>query len=145
MLRKVSTFFSFVFVAVIMNGCTAVTVKPVDISAGVKNVCIEENPKVTIKNFLPVLQQGFQRHGVTTQVYSGEKPSGCDAVLTYTALRSWDFTTYLSHAELYLQKDGVNIASAEYHLRGKGGFSLMKWRGVKTKMDPVIDQLLKDY
>jgi len=27
-------------------------------------------------------------------------------------------------------------------LKGAGGFSLMKWQGTKTKMDPVIDELL---
>lgn len=52
---------------------------------------------------------------------------------------------YLSHAELRLEKGGHRIAYAEYHLRGKGGLSLSKWQGTKTKMDPVIDQLLADY
>jgi hypothetical protein len=62
--------------------------------------------------------------------------------LTYTALRSWDFKPYLSHAELRLWRDGLQIGAADYHLRGKGGFSFAKWQGTKAKMDPVIDQLL---
>lgn len=49
---------------------------------------------------------------------------------------------YLSHAELQLHRAGQQVASAEYHLRGKGGFSLTKWAGTKSKMDPVIDELL---
>jgi len=28
---------------------------------------------------------------------------------------------------------------------GKGGYSLMKWQDTKTKMDPVVDELLKAY
>jgi hypothetical protein len=85
------------------------------------------------------------RH-VSTQVYTGDAPAGCDVILTYTALRSWDFAPYLSHAELHLKtRDGAEIASAEYHLVGKGGYSLMKWQGTKTKMDPVVDELLKAY
>jgi hypothetical protein len=62
--------------------------------------------------------------------------------LTYTALRSWDFKPYLSHAELRLWKGGRQIGYAEYHLNGGGGLDLGKWRGTKAKMDPVIDKLL---
>ena len=39
-------------------------------------------------------------------------------------------------------ESGRQVAYAEYHLKGKGGYSMMKWQGVKTKMDPVMDQLL---
>jgi len=34
--------------------------------------------------------------------------------------------------------------TAEYHLRGGGGLSLMKWQSTKSKIDPVIDELLKN-
>ncbi|MFT3763847.1 MAG: hypothetical protein QM761_14800 [Pseudoxanthomonas sp.] len=37
------------------------------------------------------------------------------------------------------------MASAEYRLRGKGGLSLTKWASVKSKMDPVIDELLASH
>jgi hypothetical protein len=42
-----------------------------------------------------------------------------------------------------IQKEGRQVAYAEYHLKGKGGLSLTKWQDTKTKMDPVIDELLK--
>lgn len=131
--------------AVLLSGCTSITVKPAPQSEALNRICIENNPKVTIKDFLPVVREGFQRHGLSTEVFDGAKPAGCDAVLTYTALRSWDFAPYLSVAELNLHKNDQLIASAEYHLKLKGGFSLMKWQGVKTKMTPVIDQLLAEY
>jgi hypothetical protein len=127
-------------------GCTSVRVQPIDATAALRHVCIEENPKVIVTDFLPVVRDGFDRHHVSTQVYTGDAPAGCDVILTYTALRSWDFAPYLSHAELHLKtRDGAEIASAEYHLVGKGGYSLMKWQGTKTKMDPVVDELLKAY
>ena len=50
--------------------------------------------------------------------------------------------TYLHHAELRLEKNGNKIGYAEYHLNGKGGLSLTKWQSTKTKMDPIVDQLL---
>ena len=58
---------------------------------------------------------------------------------------SWDFVTFLSHAELKLEKNGKTIGSAIYHLRGKGGLSMMKWQGVETKMTPVLNELLQFY
>lgn len=141
---RVSGLLMFAF-AVSMNGCTSITVKPVEASAGLKHVCIEENPKVIVSDFVKVIRDGFERHGISTEVYSGTKPAQCQYVLTYTALRSWDFAPYMTYAELNLRQNGTTVANAEYHLRGKGGFSLMKWQGVKTKLNPVIDELLKDY
>lgn len=127
----------------VFSACTSVTVRRPDVNLVIKNVCIQENPKVWVSDFLPVLKEGFERHGIATTIYSGTmKPSGCEYVLSYTALQSWDFVTYLSHAELWLEKDGRQIGYAEYHLIGKGGLSLMKWEETKTKMDPVIDELL---
>lgn len=126
-----------------LSACTSVRVKPVDPAEQVLHVCIEQNPKVTIGDFLPILQDGFDRHAISTEVFQADRrPARCEYVLTYTALRSWDITTYLSYADLWLAKDGRRIASAHYHLRGKGGLALTKWASVKSKMDPVIDELL---
>lgn len=125
----------------VTSGCTSVKVKPIA-PASLQQVCIVNNPKVIIDEFVPVLQDGFARHHIATHVVEQAQSQSCEVTLTYTALRSWDFTPYLSHAELRLWRAGKQIGAADYHLRGKGGFSLTKWAGVKTKMDPVIDQLL---
>ena len=132
-----------IVVAILLSACTSVTVRPPDPWLAIKHVCIQENPRVQVDDFVPVLRDGFNRHGISTEVYSGTTPARCEYVLTYTARRSWDFVTYLSHAELLLERDGVQVAHAEYHLVGKGGLSPMKWQGTRTKMDPVIDELLK--
>lgn len=134
-----------VVAAFILYGCTSIQVQPVDPSVKLKHVCIQENPKVIVADFLTVVRDGFDRHGISTEVFSGPAPERCEYILTYTALQSWDFSTYLSYAELRLERNGRKVASSEYRLRGKGGFSLMKWQGTKTKMDPVIDELLKAY
>lgn len=129
----------------LVAACTSVRVRPVDSAAGVKHVCIENNPKVIVSDFVPVVRDGFSRHGISTEMFSEQAPAGCEFVLTYTALRSWDVAPYLSHAELHLLRKGEEVASAEYHLKGKGGYSPKKWQSTKTKMDPVIDELLKAY
>ena len=128
--------------AAVVSGCTSIEVRPLDASAPLKQVCIVENKRVEVSDFVAVLRDGFDRHGIASSVVATEDAKGCEATLTYTALRKWDLAPYLSHAELRLWRDGRQIGSATYHLNGGGGFSLMKWEGTKTKMDPVIDQLL---
>jgi hypothetical protein len=127
---------------VFLTACTAVQVKPVDASLGMTHVCIQENPKVTVPDFVTVLRDGLDRNGLSSEIHSGALPAHCEYVMTYTALRSWDMGTYLSHAELRIDRAGRQVASAQYHLRGKGGLALNKWKSVKSKMDPVIDELL---
>ena len=125
--------------------CTAVTVKPADPSLGINYVCIENNPRVIVSDFVTVLRDGFDRHGIATELTSGARLRQCEFVLKYTALQSWDMARYLSHAEIRLERNNRQIAYAEYHLKGKGGLSLTKWGDTKTKIDPVIDELLAAY
>ena len=133
------------FITIFASACTAVTVKPIDTSLNAKHVCIQDNPKVTVSDFVPVVRDGFARHGLSTEIITNNKPARCDLILTYTARRSWDIATYLSVAELVLFQNGLEVARANFHLKGKGGFALNKWRSTKAKMDPVIDELLASY
>lgn len=134
---------SLAALAIVLSACTAVRVTP--LQSAPSTMCIEENLKVKVSDFVPVLQEGFARHGITTQLYSQIPWAQCPYVVTYTARRSWDMAPYLSSAELtILGPRRQTLAKANYHLRGKGGFSLMKWQGTQSKMDPVIDELLSD-
>lgn len=122
--------------------CTSIRVHPIQPGLKITEVCIEENPRVIVEDFLTVVREGFDRHGIVTKVVTRPAPSECEFVLTYTAFKTWDFATYLHHAELRLESHGRLVGSAEYHLAGKGGLSLMKWQSTRTKIDPVVDQLL---
>jgi hypothetical protein len=128
------------FIAI--SGCTSTVVRPPSANIKMDFVCIQENAKVRVSDFLPVLRDGLDRHGIGSKVYSGEVPADCEYTVTYTARQSWDFTTYLSHAEIRIEKAGKQVAYAEYHLNGKGGLALTKWASVKSKMDPVLDEML---
>lgn len=90
-----------------------------------------------------MLRDGFSRHGISSEVIDPYGKVEDGYVVTYTALQTWDVSTYLSHAEIRIEKNNRIIASAEYHLKGKGGFSLTKWASVKSKIDPVIDELIQ--
>ena len=129
-------------VLIAMAGCTSVKVKPASSLGAGTEVCIVNNLKVIVDGFVDTVRDGFSRHGVPTKLVNEDAAASCEVTLTYTALRSWDLSPYLSRAELRLWRGGLQIGSAEYHLRGKGGLSLAKWQGVKAKMDPVVDELL---
>jgi len=127
---------------VLITGCTAINVRPVDSSLQITSICIEENPKVIVEDFLSVVRDRIEYHGIETAVLISPDPDECEYIMTYTAFKTWDVVSYLHHAELRLERNGRTIGKAEYHLKGQGGFSLMKWQSTKTKMDPVVDELL---
>ena len=126
-----------------VSACTSVQVNAVaeqQVNA-IQQICIVNNPKVLVTDFVPVVQQRLQHHGIVSRVVEGSEAAACAYQLYYSAKRSWDFTPYMSWAELKLYQNEVLIANAEYKLVGKGGLSLTKWQSVETKMTPVIDQL----
>jgi hypothetical protein len=124
-----------------LAGCTSVQVEP--LLSAPPQLCIEENPKVQVDDFVTVMQESFTKHGIQATLQSAPTLADCPYIVTYTALRSWDFVTYLSFAELsVLDPQRRSVASAHYHLRGKGGMSFMKWSGTRSKMEPVLEQML---
>lgn len=65
--------------------------------------------------------------------------------MTYVGYRKWDFVLYLRHAEIRIRKNGKLIGEGEYHLFGGGGLDLRKFYSTSTKMNPIIDEILKEY
>lgn len=130
----------------LLPACTSVHVKAVDGSRfKLVHICVQENPKVIISDFLQVLRDGIERHGLSTQVFAGyQAPSTCEYIVTYTARQSWDFSPYLSQAQIEMRRGNELVSRADYRLRAKGGFSLTKWASTSSKMDPVIDEMLKN-
>ena len=124
------------------RGCTSVHVKPISADNHVDHICIQTNPKVQVSDFVSVMQQGFQKHGISSQIVGEQVPKNCLYTSTYVARKSWDMAPYMVDAQIDILKDGRPIASANYHLKGRGGLALNKWASTQSKMMPVIDQLL---
>ena len=125
-------------------GCTSIDVRKVDADKyPLTTVCIIENPKVLVDDFFPLLEKGFNRHGIAVELYSGSVSKCCKYSLRYTARRSWDFVPYLSLAKLELKQHKKIIGTAQY--RHHGGFALTKYAGTESKMNPVIDELLSGF
>jgi hypothetical protein len=130
--------------AVFLGGCTSIQVRPVDASKHpIKIVYVQQNPKVKVEDLLRVVEDGFQRHGIGTKIATGEPPADSDYLLTYTATRSWDGVPWLKHVELRLKRGAMQVGSATYHHRG--WFGVNKYAGTRTKLNPVIDEMLADF
>jgi hypothetical protein len=126
----------------LLSACSSVRVDrvPPDVLQDMRRVCIERNSKVIVSDFLPVVQDGFRRHGIETAVYDPPIPADCQFVLTYTARQGWDLVNYLKYAELTLRDRERTVGSAEY--RHRGGFASSKFANTYTKISPVVDELL---
>ena len=130
----------------LLSACTTMKIEPIDTRHNLDQVCIKNcDQECFDADMLSVIKKGFERHGLSAQVYSGELPSDCLYHLTYYCERSWDLAMYMHHAELRLFHDKNQIGYAEFHLKGEGGFSFTKYNSTEEKMNPVIDKLLSDY
>ena len=127
------------------SACTSMSVQSVDPALNVRHICIQENPQVIIDGFVEYLQEDLEQRGISSQVIAQQRPRNCEYVLSYTARRSWDITTYMSTASLSLTRNGRSVASANYRLRGKGGMSLTKFKSTESKLDDIMDELLAGY
>ena len=134
----------YLAVSIALASCTSIQVEPIAEPLSPEAICIVENPKVIVGDFLSVVRNRIEDHGIRTAVYAAEPPPDeCEYALSYVALKRWDMATYLYHAELRLMREGRRVGYAEYHLRGGGGLYPLKWRGTKAKMRPVVDRLLR--
>lgn len=136
--------FVSVVVLVFLAGCTSIDVKSVSGTHNLMHVCIEDNPRVIVPDFVPAMQYHLDEHAIGSEVFFNNRPPAhCEFVLQYTARQSWDLATYLSYAELRLLKRGVRVGYAQY--KHHGGLSMLKWRSAKSKLKPVIEQLFEEY
>lgn len=137
--------FATAIIALNLAACTSIQVKNQNgfEPKNMKQVCVIDNPKVTINGFNDSIVRSFARHNIKASVYpSTSIPMFCETTMKYTALRSWDITTYMSYAKFTLEKDGKIASEAEFKLKGRGGLALNKWRSVDTKIDELVDELL---
>lgn len=130
--------------AALLAGCAStVTVRPV--TAKLDAVCIERNPEVEVADLLQVIEAGFKRHGIEAKIFEGS-PAPCPYRVTYTASRRWDFTAFLSDADISLYRDRELIGQATYSLpggiAGGGGINPDKWKSTAFKIDPIMDRML---
>lgn len=133
------------FIACFAFGCTSIRVEPIRGEENLSQVCVIENDGVEVYDMVQVIRGGFERHNISTRALAFPDES-CTHILSYNAKQWWDFTLYMTYADILVEnKDGNKIGYAEYKLRWNGGLSPRKWADTQTKLDPVLDKLLQNY
>lgn len=125
-----------------LAGCSSISVKPVSLSAikQAPELCIEDNPKVTVPEFNTYLTEAFLSHKVNTRIYDkGTISPECKYKLNYVAYRSWDIAMYLSQVKLEMFEQDKLIAEVNWK---QGSGALNKWRSTKGKVDDLVGELL---
>ena len=127
--------------ATLMVGCANVTTGQLHAPLEVMptEVCIIQNPKVTIGEAIPSLQSAFQRRGIKTTVVRDAASCRSEYRLSYVMQRSWDATTYLGLAELTLYKNGAIVSTAKYKA---GSMTLTKWGKTAERIDRTVGKLV---
>ena len=123
-------------------GCSSVSVKtvPVGTIKQAPQLCIENNPKVTVPEFNTYLKDAFSRHEISTKLYDkGAVAAECRYKLNYVAYRSWGMAIYLSQIKLDLFEGDKQIAELNWK---QGSGALNKWRSSEGKVFDAVDQLL---
>lgn len=129
------------------SGCNSYKVTALPYDANLKGVVVVDNPKVRDGHFVPVLEKAFNERGFRVRHGTAADAAGDEAVVTYSALRSWDIVPYLADADVVISKNGVQKASGHYHHTG-GSLSLdvfTKWRGDGYKMADLYNELLVNF
>ena len=141
---KLTGYFTMALFDALLAGCTSVEVRSVDAGPhSIDHVCIKENPRVKMADFIYTMEDIFSEHGISSEVFDGTPPNDCEYVVTYTTRQSWDVVPNLSYAEVKIREDRQTVASAKYqHNGGSMSLSPMKWAETRDKMQPVIDEML---
>ncbi len=123
-------------------GCSSIRVKPVALNTmkQASELCIENNPKVTVPEFNTYLTEAFLTHKINTRFYDkGAVSPDCQYKLNYIAYRSWDIAMYLSQVKLEMFEQDKLIAEVNWK---QGSGALNKWRSTKGKVDDLVGELL---
>lgn len=58
----------FLVPILVVLGCTSVTVRQPDPQLHLSHVLIRNNPKVIVEGFVEVMRDGFDRHGISSEI-----------------------------------------------------------------------------
>jgi len=129
-------------------------VEPIPPQTQISEICILENPKVTVPGFLPLVQEGISRHGLRSTTFR-EVPGNCVYVLEYVAFSTWlgsptPASTTLGRANIKIYRDKTLIGAVNYviprEVRRTDGSAdnSERFSSTKAKLDPLMDELFKN-
>lgn len=127
-----------------LGGCTITqTGQPVSLGErDAKQMCVVEDPRV-FEEFLPAYRTALERKGFSVTILKPGSPvTSCPLTSTYTALRSWDFVTYMSHAVIVVYRNGTKAGEALYDAPGSTlSMNPRIYDSTESKVDTMVEQL----
>jgi hypothetical protein len=107
-----------------------------------KEVCVENNTKVYVKDFQPDLVNRLETYGVKVPVLEPEQAIQCTYVLKYNADEEYNLAMTLTAAELKLYQGNQRIGFAEYKLQHNRGLNFSKYQSNGAKINRLVDNML---
>ena len=146
-IMKVRRLVGMAFLCLSAVGCQSYDVRPLKYDPEMKSVTVVLNPKVIVRDFLNVMEDEFGVRGIPVMIANASHVAKeGEYVVTYDARQSWDFTTYLSDANVRVVKNNLLLGRGHYHHRGGSmSLSLWKWQGTQAKMAPLYGKLLQEW
>lgn len=126
----------------LLSGCANVSTARMyqGFSEKPKAICVIRNRKTIVGQVVTGLEKAFDKRGIKhTFADSVEGCSGWKYTLTYSARRSWDFTTFLGRLDLKLYRSRKLVSEATYK---SGKFVLTKWGQTEDRVDRLVGKLL---
>lgn len=75
MLNRAYKYFLLILMVTILMGCTTVKVRMIDSKVDkISHICIKENPRVIVEDFISVMEDKFMDHGISSEVFEGRPP-----------------------------------------------------------------------
>ena len=133
----------FFLTSLLLVGCTIVqTANPVLLQIDdPKEICvIESNDSEVNESFMPPFKAALENKGFSVNVlYYKADVNECRLSSTFVAKWSWDFVTYLAHAEIIVYRNGTRIGDALYDAP-KAGIALTTkiYDSTESKIEKMI-------
>lgn len=128
-------------VSFLLSACSIKqTIEPAELIKG-HELCIIENHRVR-DGFLIEFKSALSVKLIPFKVVSGRAiPSSCEWTATYTARWSWDFTIYMSYAEIKIFHNG-NLDGEAIYDSTHGGLTFGKFIDAEPKIRELVNKLL---
>jgi hypothetical protein len=132
-----------VILCILLGACASprIRIEPVPATERISRLCIKENDKVFMDDFLPEIRRQIEERAIKTELLTPD--SRCDYIMSYDAQWSWDWfwtlSVYLSMAEFSVIKDDHQIGMASY-TANLGPSAIGR---TKNKIRPLLIELFR--
>ncbi len=128
----------------VLSGCTiSQNVDQVGTGTAISKIYVEDNEAVHMDALVDVIVAQLKELGFESEKYKGNLPEDAKHYLTFTANWQWDMAMYLTYFKVNLYEDGVILGDVVYDAR-KGGGNMGKFGKTAEKVQPLLDELLKN-